>query len=471
MTIASKRIVASFGVQCADSYDEPRVLDPNDPLPSARLFVATHFTTSGYRTLHHQAGAFYGWSGTHYSEAAEAQIRADVYRFLEGAMRLDAKTNNLVPFKPTAAKVNNLIDALRAVCNLPREITAPAWLDCTPDLCPPPTEVLACKNGLLHLPTLTLYPHSPAFFNHNALDFPFKPDAPEPKRWRAFLDTLWPEDAAARDTLQEVFGYVLTSDTSQQKIFMLVGPKRSGKGTIARVLTGLLGQPNVVAPTFASLSQNFGLAPLVGKQLAVISDARLGTRTDQTAIAERLLSISGEDGLTVDRKYLPPWTGRLPTRFLLLTNELPSLKDVSGALASRFILLTVTESFYNREDHTLTPRLLEELPGILNWAIEGWRDLQETGRFQQPESAAEAIQELEDLGSPVGAFVRDRCVRGPTQSVSASDLFGEWKNWCEEHGQAQTGDTQAFGRNLRAALPKLNTARPRSGGGSIFAIR
>ena len=124
---------------------------------------------------------------------------------------------------------------------------------------------------------------------------------------------------------------------------------RSGKGTIARVLTRMLGQANVSAPTLASLGQNFGLAPLIGKQLAIIADARLGGRTDQHGIAERLLSISGEDYLTVDRKYLPAWTGRLPARFMILTNELPRLSDASGALAHRFVVLRLTESHYGRE--------------------------------------------------------------------------------------------------------------------------
>ena len=55
-------------------------------------------------------------------------------------------------------------------------------------------------------------------------------------------------------------------------------------------------------------------------------------------VVERLLSVSGEDSLTIDRKYREPWTGRLPTRFVVMTNELPRLSDSSGALASRFIV-------------------------------------------------------------------------------------------------------------------------------------
>ena len=187
----------------------------------------------------------------------------------------------------------------------------------------------------------------------------------------------------------------------------------------------------------------------------------------QHAIAERLLSISGEDGLTVDRKYLPPWTGRLPARFLILTNELPRLADASGALASRFIVLTLTESFYGREDHALTDKLLGELPGILNWSIDGWQRLQERGRFVQPSSSADAIQALEDLGSPVGAFIRDRCNVGPGHEVDSQELFAAWKAWCEEQGRDHPGTAQTFGRDLRAVVPSLKITQRREGGGVV----
>ena len=150
-------------------------------------------------------------------------------------------------------------------------------------------------NGLLQLSTRTLEPHRPAFFNEHSLPFAYEPKAPKPKRWLRFLHQLWGDDEEAIACLAEVMGYVLSGETNQQKIAMLVGPMRSGKGTIGRVLTGLLGAHNVAAPTLASLSQNFGLQVLVGKPLALISDARLSNRSDGTVAVERLLSISGED--------------------------------------------------------------------------------------------------------------------------------------------------------------------------------
>src|SRR5262249_10365494 len=155
----------------------------------------------------------------------------------------------------------------------------------------------------------------------------------------------------SKRALRQWFGYVLSGDTSQQKILMTVGPKRSGKSTIARVLTALLGKHNVTGATLASLTKNFGLQSWIDKPLAIIADARI--REQQMPVVERLLSISGEDTQPVDRKYKEAIDATLPTRIMLLSNELPKLSDPSGAVASRFVILETRRSFYGHEDREL----------------------------------------------------------------------------------------------------------------------
>jgi putative DNA primase/helicase len=282
--------------------------------------------------------------------------------------------------------------------------------------------------------------------------------------WPPTLRDLWGEDAETIQTLQEIFGYLVSGDTRQQKLFLIVGPKRSGKGTIARVLTAMLGRHHIAGPTLAGLGTNFGLSPMIGKPVAIISDARLAGGDNTSIVTERLLSISGEDTLTVDRKYREPWTGQLPARIVILSNELPRLADSSGALASRFVMLIMTRSFYGRENPDLTAELCAELPGIFNWALDGLERLRDRGRFQQPAASEDAIRELEDLSSPMGAFVRDRCVVGPANEVACDALYQAWRQWCQDHGRDRPGTTQTFGRDLRAVLPGIKVTQPRIGG-------
>ena len=327
--------------------------------------------------------------------------------------------------------------ALGAVCQLNKYVEPPAWL--TEDASLPAGEFLACGNGLLHLPTGELHQPTPDYFNLSASEVIFDPNAPVPQWWFEFLNQLFGCDQEAIALLQDWFGYLLSPDTSQQKILLMVGPKRSGKGTIGRILSKLLGRNSVGGPTMSSLSETFGLEPLITKSLAVVSDARIGQRTDKSMITERLLSISGEDQMTVARKFRGAWHGQLMTRVMILTNELPSLNDGSGALAGRFIVLVLTKSFFSEEDPALTNKLTSELSGILNWAIDGYRQLRDRGHFIQPASSQEAISDIEMLAAPVKAFIRDQCEVGSGFTVSGNELWGRWKNWCDWEGDEMQG--------------------------------
>ena len=273
------------------------------------------------------------------------------------------------PWRPNKKRVGDVLDALKSVRRIP-DFDAPFWVS---EERPAPNHVVL-RNGILDLDTGELNGHTPNLFTVNALDLDYDPAKPEaPTRWIRFLESLWPDDQKSIDTLQEVVGYLLGPDTSQQKIFLLVGPPRSGKGTILRVLTGLLGSQNVASPTLSWLTKDFGMQVLIGKSLATISDARFAG-ADRYVACERLLVISGEDNVTIPRKYREEWEGHLPpltVRFLIATNEVPKLPDSSGALAARFVPMVLKETFLGREDPGLTAALQEERAGIFSWGLEG----------------------------------------------------------------------------------------------------
>jgi putative DNA primase/helicase len=426
----------------------------------ARVLIDAIFMTAHGPRLRYHRGIPYSWGGDCWVEIAGRDVRRDAYHFLEDAQYVDPE-GGVRPWSPTQRKIDDLLDALQAVTLVESALDSPLWLDRRGGD-PAPDEIVSMRNGLLHVPSRTLLSHTPRFFNHNVLPFEFLPEAPAPRRWLEFLSALWPEDESSIMILQEVIGYLLAGGTNLHKIFLLVGPKRAGKGTIGRVLTALLGKHNVAGPTLSSLATNFGLSPLIDKPLALVADARLSARSESHIVVERLLSISGEDCLTVDRKYLPAWTGPLPTRFLILTNELPRLSDASGALASRFVLLVLTKSFYGAENPRLTNELIAEAPSIFMWALAGLDRLRTRGYFEQPESSREALQRLDDLASPIGAFLRANCIIATDARVSSQCLWDTWKRWCEAENR-HPGTRTVFGRDLHAAAPTIRRLKARDG--------
>lgn len=427
-----------------------------DPGEEARNFLALR-QVDGVSALVSWRGTWWCWQDGRYVPASAVDVQAQVIRHLSQHLSMLG-----------TREIGNVMAHLRAHATIPSEVDQPSWLG------EPPrpwamADIICCRERIIHLPSMVEgsqeygIPASPRLFSPAALDIDLDLAAAEPIAWRHFLAELWPDDQCSQATLQEMFGYFLTPDNSQQKIFLIVGPPRSGKGTILKVLTALVGQANVVAPTLSSLTTNFGLWPLIGKTAAVITDARLrDVAAGRGVLVERLLAISGDDSITIDRKHQEPITTRLLTRFLLLTNEIPELQDASGALASRLVILRLTRSWLGCEDTRLTARLLAELPGILLWAIRGWECLHERGHFSEPPSAAELREQLVRLTSPIHGFLADRCFRGPDQSVDRRSLYAAYREWCTHNG-VHPVPVARFGRDLHAAVPDLCRSQPRTG--------
>jgi putative DNA primase/helicase len=432
---------------------------PSNPLAVARRLLPDWQNEGGQLVYRRWRGSWMRWTGTCWRELDEAQVRKAMYERLEHvvyqAPAKDGETEERA-WAPTKQKISNLFDALGAITLLPTDVDAPVWLDGEDGQEDGP--IVACENGLLRIRDRALLPHTPGFFNLVSVPFPYDPAATAPT-WHHFLSQIWPEDPDAITALQQWFGYVLSGRTDQQKILLMVGPSRSGKGTIARVLKELVGKENLAGPTLAGLGTNFGLSTLIGKPLAVISDARL-SGNDNSQVVERLLTISGEDTIDIDRKYREVWTGKLPTRLVILSNELPHFGDSSGVIAKRFVLLNMRVSWLGKEDPTLFDRLVAEMPGILNWALDGLARLQQTGRITEPASSREAVTTMQDTASPTSAFVRERCTTGPTCSVPVDALWTIWREWAEDNG-VRPGTKQVFGRNLLSVVPQLSRSRPR----------
>jgi putative DNA primase/helicase len=442
---------------------------PSNPLAVARRLLPDWQTEDGRLVCRRWRASWMRWTGTCWRELDEAQMRAAMYTRLEHATYTTLGKDNkpeVHDWAPTKQKIGNLLDAMGAITLLPTDTDAPAWIDDQGDTRQDHGPIVACENGLLRIRDRALLPHGPGFFNLVSVPFAYDPDATAPT-WERFLAQIWPDAPDAIAALQEWFGYVLSGRTDQQKILLMVGPSRSGKGTIARVLKMLVGKENLAGPTLAGLGTNFGLSTLVGKPLAVISDARL-SGNDNSQVVERLLTISGEDTIDVDRKFRQPWTGKLPTRLMILSNELPHFGDSSGVIARRFILLNMTVSWLGKEDPTLTDKLIAEMPGIINWALDGLARLETTGRITEPVSSREAVTTMQDTASPTSAFLRERCTVGPACTVPVDALWAVWREWAEDNG-VRAGNKQVFGRNLLSVVPQLNRTRPRAPSGERIA--
>ena len=436
---------------------------PSNPTAVARELLLERMEGDRF-TLRHHRGMWREWTGPDYSVIDEFDIAAWIYRKLEKAKYLKVVKEVETPtaWLPNKSSVANVLDAMAKLTGIPTALDAPAWLDGDK----PPDgsgRLISVANGLVDPSTGKQHEHSVGYFNDSSVPFEYDPAAPEPVQWLKFLNEVLPGDIEAIETLQEWFGYILSGRTDLQKILLLAGKPRAGKGTILRVLTALMGAENVTSPSMGDLGGQFGLMPLIGKPLAIIPDARISGRGNTGPILERLLSISGEDSVSVNRKGIAFWQGRLPTRFVLATNEPPRFPDSAGAFVSRLVMLTFEQSFVGRENEKLSDQLIaEEMGGILRWAMTGLTRLEQRRRFRTVTSSVEELEEMRQAASPHYTFAVERCQKGGM--ALPETLYAAWKAWAPENGIEHPGTVQSFSRQLRAAWPDIKIVRPRING-------
>jgi putative DNA primase/helicase len=299
-------------------------------------------------------------------------------------------------------------------------------------------------------------------FIPNGPTWEYSAEAKKPERWLRFLASL-KLDAESILLLQEWFGYALSPDTWAHKGLIVIGPPRAGKGIIGHILSELVGQLMVSSPALHKLGKEFGLESLLNKRLCLISDGRLSNRVDTAAVIETLLRLVAADYVSVGRKFLSDLNVVLAARVMILSNEMPQLGDNSKAINTRFLILELTETFLDREDTGLKDDLMEELPGIALWAIDGYRRLRTRGAFLEPASSKKARDDWYEENNPVAQFVADRCKVEVGMYVGIDSLNKAYEEWALDKRMPEM-NSSSFSRRLVSTVGEKKLSRDKVGG-------
>jgi len=346
----------------------------------------------------------------------------------------------------SAMKFSKCADTARSIRAIStREgLIAPAWI---PTGQPAP-QCVSFANGILDVARwrvdpqhpAVFMPPSPTLFTHSRCPYEYDPAATCPA-FDAFLESAFPTDEVARREILKMLGYLITPDTSQQKMFILGGVPGSGKSTLINLIQQLVGHDSCCSPSIANLATQYGPQSLLGKSLALVSEANNGGPQKAVPLeaVDLIKRITGCDPVQIDRKYREPLSLRMPIRFLLACNRLPNFLDPSGAMARRVQLFWMRQSFVGREDRSLPARLTAELPGIANRALQGLRMLMDDGGFRPVPSAAPVMHAYIRQMSPVMGFMEDCLDLGADFRTPAREIYDIYRLWAVESGRSPLG--------------------------------
>jgi putative DNA primase/helicase len=280
--------------------------------------------------------------------------------------------------------------------------------------------------------------------------------------WRAFLKRIMHDEEELQLFLQRMCGYALTGVTHEEALFFTQGTGANGKSKFIGAVTGAMGDYAKTAPTEMFLdSRNerhpTDLAGLQGARLVTAIEMEKGRRWAESKIK----ALTGGDRITA--RYMRQDFFEYTPQFKLLIagNHKPSLRTVDEAMRRRFNLIPFTVTIPEAErDLKFADKLQEEWPGILRWMVEGCLMWQAHG-LQAPKAVRDATAQYLAAEDVMARWIEERCVVKGTLWTSSSDLFADWRNWCEENGEF-AGSQRSFSQTLESRgfiLRPKNTGR------------
>jgi P4 family phage/plasmid primase-like protien len=314
-----------------------------------------------------------------------------------------------------------------------------------------------CRTGVLNLDPISFRPGSTYDYVTKVAPVIYDAGARCP-RFERFLAEVFADTPEIVDYLQRCIGYCLTALTSEQVFWILWGLGSNGKSTLIEVLQSLFGPYAWTMPfptsTWTAAISEYQRAELPGRRFVTASEVSQRGHLHE----EFIKGLTGSDTVNARQIYGRPFTFTPVAKFWLRCNDRPVIKDLTHSMWRRVKLIPFTQTF--TVDTTLTPMLMAELPGILNWVLEGCRLWRREGLYE-PTCVQAATAEYREASDVLSEFVDDRCHVMTGCSVGGRELFAAYQSW--EAGRGTSPDQRlsqkTFGLRVKARFPDIGTSR------------
>lgn len=270
-----------------------------------------------------------------------------------------------------------------------------------------PAHLIAFKNGIYNLQEDTLQPYSPDMIVTNKIDWEYNPEAYS-KVADNTLNKMACQDEQVRSLLEEVVGYCLYRRNELGKAFILTGDKSNGKSTFLDMVKTLLGENNISALDLKELGDRFKTAELFGK-LANIGDDIGDEFIANASVFKKLVT---GDRLNVERKGQNPFDMNNYSKMLFSANNIPRIKDKTGAVLRRLIIIPFNAVF-SPNDADYRPyikyelRQQEPIEYLIKIALNGLKRVLENHKFTSCEKVEKELEEYEEHNNPIITFLKE----------------------------------------------------------------
>jgi putative DNA primase/helicase len=238
-------------------------------------------------------------------------------------------------------------------------------------------------------------------------------------------------------TVQELYGYVFyrKAPVPIEKMFIFYGEGRNGKSVMLDLLEMLVGSQNVASVMMSDLRDQNMRIQLYQKWVNVVAE----TPTKRAIEADLVKKIVSGDLISARRIYQPVMDFRPFAKHFISANILPQIDEQTEAMRRRIMVIPFNHDFRDDQSRQPKPELQEafqrEMPGILNWALEGLRRLKERNWILYTSPAIEdATREYLESSNSVKRFLKERCVYTGKEKDrwTYSEFYSAYLTFCED---------------------------------------
>lgn len=304
------------------------------------------------------------------------------------------------------------------------------------------------NNGVLNLTELSFCEGSPELMISQTTGVDYNPEA-NCENWTRAVSEIFDHDQELIDFFQRAAGYSITGDITEQCFFLLYGTGANGKSVILEIFRSILGDyaTDTLFATFErkfDRSQSNDLARLHSTRLVTSAESGSTRRLDE----ERIKAITGGDPITARYLYQEYFQYHPKFKLWLAVNSLPKVGDFSDGFWRRVRIIPFNVVFKgDKADQRLTEKLKSELPGIMNWVIEGYKQWKEVG-LAPPEVVIQATVEYQNEQDVVAEFINGHITKDATTREKASALYLAFIQWYQEAYTGKPITQTAFGRRV-----------------------
>ncbi len=298
--------------------------------------------------------------------------------------------------------------------------------------------LLNCQNGTLDLRTGKLLSFRKKDYITKITTINHDPSAICPT-WGKFLNEIFDENEELINYIKKVIGYSLTGSTREQEFYFLYGTGANGKSTFINVIMKLLGSEYSRQTASGLLLSKGNNESSSGEEIAVLAGSRLVSTTEVDEgrrLAESLVKqLSGGDRIRARRLYSQSFEFTPSFKIFMTGNSKPRIVGTDLGIWRRIRLIPFTVTVPPEDqDLDLTEKLLKELPGILNWAIEGCLEWQSEG-LDPPDMVIAVTGAYQAEGDVLGAFLNETIIHILHTKTQAKRLYQIYCDWCEANGE------------------------------------